>query len=431
MPPLDWLLFTLDGWFDAIRGELANRGWLGLLLFGFPFLILVEAPRYAIPAIMVMLRRKREQIPAVPPAGLGCSVLLVGYNEHDQMPRSIEQILRSDVPVDEIVVVDDGSEDGTWAAAQRFREDPRVKIYRNSGASGRGGRPSASNLALMSSRQPVVISVDADTRLQTDCIRHLLAHFHDPEVGAVAGCLVVDRRQSFLASLQSIEFLVTFGMHRRWLDDHGMSVMASGALGAFRREAIQRVGAWDPELAEDADISTKVRKAGWKLRFEARAIAETDIPQTWSSLLRQRRRWDRGFIRTFFRKHNDILNPWRYGWRRSGELLMEGFLSVACSLLLPVYIAWLALTDARLLAVVLILCVPIYTLVIAFSLSVALSVTNRWREDWPLLLITPVFPIYGWILRVTRIWAYALELLRVDYEDPFLPQSAWRHAPRW
>lgn len=432
----DWLFFFSDTISHTINQQLLSRGWLGLLLFGFPFLLLCELPRYFIPALMVLFGRRRP-VPA-PAAGVAsqadrqpCSVLLVGYNEQKRMPTAIDSVLQSDYPIDEFIIVDDASLDGTYAAVRSRAEEAGIQVYRNNGASGRGGRPSATNLAISSSHHELIVSIDADTRVEKDCIRHLLKPFDDPKVGVVAGCLIADRDGSTLSSFQAIEFLIAFGLHRCWLDNHGMMLMASGALGAFRRSAIQRVGAWDPELAEDADISTKIRKGGWKIRFEPRAIATTDIPTTWRGLLKQRERWDRGFLRTFFRKHRDMLNLRRYGWRANGELLMEGFLSCVCGLLLPLYIAWLAWYDLSLLGIVVLACYPIYALISAFSLAVSLQITQRWREDWSLMFAIPLFPFYGWTLRLARIWTYVLEMLRIDYEDPFLPQSAWRNTRRW
>jgi cellulose synthase/poly-beta-1,6-N-acetylglucosamine synthase-like glycosyltransferase len=112
--------------------------------------------------------------------------------------------------------------------------------------------------------------------------------------------------------MQAIEYLVGIGLGKRWTDLRGVTLQASGALGAFRREAVQSVGQWDSELAEDTDISLKLQKAGWRVRFAPRAIAMTDAPETWRAIARQRYRWDRGTQRTYYHKHRGLMSPFRY-----------------------------------------------------------------------------------------------------------------------
>ncbi len=85
-------------------------------------------------------------------------------------------------------------------------------------------------------------------------------------------------------------------------------------------ESVVRVA---PELAEDADLSFKVKKIGYRLNFTNRAIAMTNVPDTVGKLVRQRTRWDRGLVRTYYRKHRDIMYFRRFSPANFIEMALE------------------------------------------------------------------------------------------------------------
>jgi len=429
----------LDLWAAFLRA-FAHRAIWEWLLFFFPFYIFGEFPRYILPAIVMAVlkplrgfkdetEQKRRFLEVKRPF---VSVLLVGYQEEHDVTRAVDSLLEVGYENMEIIVVDDGSTDSMYAVTQPYAERGQVRLFKNTGATGRAGRPSASNMALQMARGEFILSVDADTSFDRDIILHMIGPFYDERVGAVSGNLKVKNVQkSVWTKMQAIEYFLSITMWKRWLDLFGMNMHASGAFSAYRRKTLAQVGAWDPELAEDADLSLKIRKAGWKVAFAPQAIAMTNVPETGRQLVRQRMRWDRGLLRTFFRKHGDLLRFWRFDWRNAFEMSLEYFFNVFMTFLYVVWLTMMIIYYPKVLLWVFAITFVLYTASTLLVLTSALMFSERRGEEWWLLCLAPLFPIYKGLFRWVRLWALLLETFRINYEDPYLPESAWRNTGRW
>jgi len=236
---------------------------------------------------------------------------------------------------------------------------------------------------------------------------------------------------TFVTRMQAIEYLVGIGLGKRWTDLRGVTLQASGALGAFRREAVQSVGQWDSELAEDTDISLKLQKAGWRVRFAPRAIAMTNAPETWQAVARQRYRWDRGTLRTYYHKHRGLMNPFRYRLGLVFELALQYFFGTVATLLYPIYLACMLVYSPWVLFFAIFAALLLCVLGSVATTGAAVCISERRRLEWPLVLWSAFLPFYKEYLRWVRLRATIHELFRIHYEDTFLPDSAWRCAPRW
>jgi biofilm PGA synthesis N-glycosyltransferase PgaC len=438
---LDQAGFLIGEFADYLYLQFVTRDAWGWFWFFMPMVILAEGPRYVLPAIgMLVLRgtgrlrgdeyeRSKAAFLATKPS---VSVLLVGLNEEHGIGRAIESILELGYPNLEIVVVDDNSTDGMYEKAKAFADRGQIKLYKNTSASGRQGRPASSNLAYRMSSGEFILSIDADTSFDRGLIHHMIGPFFDPAVGVVAGNLMVSNgHESFWARMQAIEYVISIGLWKQWLDVFGMNILASGALGAFRRSVLDRVGGWDQELGEDACLSLKARKLGYRIAFAEQAIALTEAPSSLKVLAKQRHRWDKSSLRTFYRKHGDLFNFMRYDWRNCVELAQEWFFSVFCSLTYPIYLMWMLWYDWRLMLFVWAVCIVMYTGTSFFSAMVALSFSERKLEDFAMFRSLLVFPVYKGMMRWVRFYSMVLEGLHINYEDSYMPQSAWRNAPRF
>jgi cellulose synthase/poly-beta-1,6-N-acetylglucosamine synthase-like glycosyltransferase len=435
------LLIHFDELFSRAAAELVERGWWQWLLATFPLLFLGDFLYYYIPAALMALiaplqRRSEARLELRHRRFLSrqpkVSVIIAGRNEQESIADCIRSLLEQGYPNLEIIVVDDASTDRTYQIARQFARRGQIRLVRNGAAAGRGGRPSATNLGVRISTGEFILSVDADTTYDRDLILHMIGPFHDPRVGVVAGNLKArNQAASFVTRMQAIEYMVGIGLGKRWTDLRNVTLQASGALGAFRREALLAVGRWDSEVAEDSDISLKLQKAGWRVRFAPRAIAMTNVPDTWIGVGRQRYRWDRGGLRTYYHKHGALMNPLRYRWGLAFELAVQYFFSTIATMLYAVYIALMLLYDPWMLFFVLAVA-ALFTMVGSLVTTLgAVCISERRRQEWPLVLWSPLLPFYKEFLRWVRLQATVKELLRVGYEDPFLPESAWRCAPRW
>ncbi len=260
-------------------------------------------------ALIARARERRRVAEAAPPAATpSVSVLIAAYNEHAVIGRTVHAVLASDPPPLEVIVVDDGSTDGTSEAlTKEAGADPRVHLVRQSNQ----GKAAALNHALARARGEIVVCLDADTLFLPDTISTLTRHFADAKVAAVAGNVRVGNRVNLLTYWQAIEYITSQNLDRRAFAFLNAVPVVPGACGAWRRRAMQDVGGLRSDtLAEDMDLTWRLRRAGWRIANEPRALAYTEAPETLSALLRQRFRWAFGTLQCLW-KHRRALG--RYG----------------------------------------------------------------------------------------------------------------------
>jgi poly-beta-1,6-N-acetyl-D-glucosamine synthase len=435
---LDQLQLWLDAALLYWEQEIQFRSTWDWCLFFLP-LLLLDIPRFSVPAIVLSLlhylrrmpddQAKRKAFIATKPK---VSALIAGYNEEEIMDKVIESLLELEYPNLEIIVVDDNSEDRMYQRAKPYADKGLIKLWKNTEATGRTGRASASNLALHCSSGDFILSVDADTSFDRDLITNMIGPFYDKSVGVVAGNLKVRNfAVNYWTAMQGVEYMLSIGLWKSWLHLFRANMMASGALGAFRREAIMQFGGWDPELAEDTDLSLKARKGGWKVAFAPQGLAMTNAPTRFITLVKQRIRWDKGTFRTFYRKHLDLMNLKRFDPKAAVEMSIEFVFSILAAYAFLVYLLYMLWYSIPLLILVLVTTYIANTILAIGSVSAAIYLSERRRDEWPLLWMAPLLPFYKEIFRLIRIYATTIEIFRVNYEEPFLPQSAWRNTPRW
>ncbi|GAA4983073.1 hypothetical protein GCM10025734_04770 [Kitasatospora paranensis] len=236
-----------------------------------------------------------------PPVTDPVSVIVPAYNESAGIEAAVRSLLASDHPV-EVIVVDDGSTDGTADLVESLGL-PYVRVLRQPNS----GKPAALNLGLRHARAELVVMVDGDTVFERDAVRMLVQPFADRRVGAVSGNAKVVNRGGLLGRWQHIEYVVGFNLDRRLFDLAECMPTVPGAVGAFRRSALLRIGGVAEEtLAEDTDLTMALCRAGWRVVYEERAKAWTEAPATLGALWRQRYRWCYGTLQAMW-KHRGAL----------------------------------------------------------------------------------------------------------------------------
>ena len=162
----------------------------------------------------------------------------------------------------------------------------------------------------------IVVALDADTVFARDTIAKLIRHFADPKIGAVAGNAKVGNRINLLTRWQALEYITSQNLDRRAFSVLNCITVVPGAVGAWRRELIERAGGFDRStLAEDADLTMAIRKLGYAVVYEDEAVALTEAPDTVRGFIRQRYRWMFGTMQAAW-KHADAL--FRPALRRIG-----------------------------------------------------------------------------------------------------------------
>ena len=297
----------LVGTLGVARWTTNILAWLlllvALLFVGRVFLLLIFARRHA-----RLVRAPGERLPFAPPV----SIVVPAFNEAVGIERAVRSLATSDYPELEVIVVDDGSTDGTAQIVDGL-DLPRVTVLRQSNA----GKPAALNHGIEVARHDIVVMVDADTIFETETLAQLVQAFRSPDVGAVSGNTKVGNRGGLLGRWQHIEYVMGFNLDRRLYDVLQCMPTVPGAIGAFRREALADVGGVSGQtLAEDTDLTLAIGRAGWRIVYEENARAWTEAPATLRGLWRQRYRWCYGTLQSVW-KHRAAL--WRRGEERIGR----------------------------------------------------------------------------------------------------------------
>jgi cellulose synthase/poly-beta-1,6-N-acetylglucosamine synthase-like glycosyltransferase len=290
--------------------------------------------------------------PLTPPV----SVLLPAFDEEAGIVASVTSLLALRYPTAEIIVINDGSTDGTFARlAQAFDLVPVRKAERGTIPCGEvrgtyasrrhphlwvidkenGGKADALNCGVNAARHPYVCAVDADTMLEQDSLLRVAKPVvDDPELVVATGGIVriangcridagrvVDIRlpSGTLAALQVIEYFRAFLIGRIGWSRLGSLLIISGAFGLFRRDLVEAVGGYATDtVGEDVELVVRLhrylraRGEPYRIEFVPDPVCWTEAPDDVGSLLRQRRRWQRGLAETLWRHRRAIGNP-RYG----------------------------------------------------------------------------------------------------------------------
>ena len=291
------------------------------------------------------------QSDALPPI----TILVPAYNESATIETSVTAILTLEYRNYEVVVVNDGSKDGTMEQLRHafdLYEIPRVypetietkplrALYRSRSRSRllvldkeNGGKADSLNAAINASRFPLVIAVDADTLIEPDALLRLTRPFLlGREIAAVGGtvrvannCTVKDGRVTdarvpakVVPGIQVVEYLRAFLFGRLGWNRLGGNLIISGAFGLFRKEYVMAVGGYHTNsIVEDLDLVVRMHrylrrnKIKYEMPFIPDPVAWTEVPESFKILSRQRERWHRGLIAAMWQYKTMLFNP-RYG----------------------------------------------------------------------------------------------------------------------
>lgn len=298
--------------------------WAALGFFaGYP---IVSSVVWITTALIYYRRRERGVDHAEPAPLQRCpmvSVLVPAYNEQARVRDTVLACLALDYPDFEVAVVDDGSSDGTVAAVADLVDAGRIRLVRKVRNE---GKALALNDAIGCLRGELLLVVDADACPDRMLLRHLVPHFESARVAAVTGNPRVVERHTFLAKLQVMEFTSIVSLLRRAQRVWGRVLTVSGVVTIFRMSALVDVDLFSPDMAtEDIDVTWKLQKRFYDVRYEPRAIVWMRVPTTLASLWRQRRRWALGLAQVLRRHGRDVFGDWRRRrmWPVAGEAVLS------------------------------------------------------------------------------------------------------------
>jgi cellulose synthase/poly-beta-1,6-N-acetylglucosamine synthase-like glycosyltransferase/peptidoglycan/xylan/chitin deacetylase (PgdA/CDA1 family) len=256
-------------------------------------------------AVVALARRHVRSVrgrPADPGFTPPVSIVVPAFDEAVGIEQAVRSLAAVDYPDFEIVVVDDGSTDGTGDIVEGLGLES-VRLVRQANA----GKPAALNTGVRAARHDVIVTVDGDTVFERGTLRALVQPFRETDVGAVSGNTKVGNRSGLLGRWQHIEYVIGFNLDRRLYDVLRCMPTVPGAIGAFRRAALVDIGGVSSAtLAEDTDLTIGIGRAGWRVVYAEHARAWTEAPSSLSALWRQRYRWSFGTMQAVW-KHKGAL----------------------------------------------------------------------------------------------------------------------------
>ena len=287
---------------------------------------------------------------------LPVSVLVPAYNEEATIVATIHSLLLQNYKLYEIIVIDDGSKDETSASVlkaysmvrtdrpiQRLLHTHRVEsVYE--GKIGNvpitlirkenGGKADALNVGINAGRYPYFLSIDADSVLQYDSLSKIVRPvLEDDNVVAVGGavrpCNGTEIKEGkvvhyglpnkLLSCMQVLEYDRSFLAARILFDQFNGSIIISGAFGLFKKSIVVSAGGYDADtMGEDMELVVKMHvfcrenKIPYRIRYASDAICWTQVPEKFSDLCKQRRRWHIGLFQSML-SHRTILGNLDYG----------------------------------------------------------------------------------------------------------------------
>ena len=214
-------------------------------------------------------------------------IVIPVYNEERNIASCLDSIYNSNYPKEKmkVNVVDDGSTDKTADIVRGYKD---VEIIKQAHL----GKTEALNKGVIESCYGFILTVDADTILDKECIREIVKPFTDEKVGAVTGAIKVKNHNKVITAFQNIEYHYNNLIRSSFSKVFENGVWFFGALACYRKSIIEKVGYFKKDTpTEDMDIALEIKKLGYKTISLNKANCHTVVPETLKGLYKQRSRW--------------------------------------------------------------------------------------------------------------------------------------------
>ncbi|NIM18919.1 MAG: glycosyltransferase [Candidatus Latescibacteria bacterium] len=226
------------------------------------------------------------------------TVLIPAHNEERVIGEILDALLDVDYPREKLTImpINDRCKDKTEEIIGNFvkRYPDIVKPFHR--RRGKPGKAAALNDAMIHIQTEIILVFDADYIPGRGLIKQLAAPFFDPEVGSVMGRVVPSNVEcNLLTRLLDLERAGGYQVDQQARMNMHMVPQYGGTVGGMRKSALLSVGGWQEDsLAEDTDATYRLLLNGWKTVYQNRSECYEQVPDTWTSRLKQIMRWAEG-----------------------------------------------------------------------------------------------------------------------------------------
>lgn len=244
------------------------------------------------------------------------SILVPAHNEEKVIGRTVKSLLLLNYPRDkmELIVINDNSSDNTRQLLEKIKEDYgkyNFTIINTDEKNGGKGKSNALNKGFAISKGEYIAVYDADNTPEKNALRYLVNTIHkDESLGAVIGKFRTrNKARNFLTKFINIETL-SF----QWMAQAGRWQLLNlctipGTNFIVRRNIIEELSGWDIKaIAEDTEISFRIYKMGYKIKFMPKSVTWEQEPENLKVWFKQRTRWAKGNIYVLLKYIKGIFN---------------------------------------------------------------------------------------------------------------------------
>ncbi len=253
-------------------------------------------------------RTKRAQSPVASPATNVPKVAIIVpcWNEESTVAGTVESLLALEYPADKLslVLVNDGSTDGTASAIDRYAAHPQITALHKPN----GGKFTAMNYGLEHVADAEFVGfLDADSFVAPDALREIIPSFDAPAVAAVTASMSIHNPHTVFQRMQYAEYAQAITLRHIFGSINGLYV-TPGPFSFYRLSVLKELGPFKHAyLAEDMEMAMRIQRAGLKIGNALRARVYTKGPPTARKLIKQRIRWTTGFMRNIFFDYRDLI----------------------------------------------------------------------------------------------------------------------------
>ena len=343
--------------------DLSSTLILGFTIITLSYFFLVNTTYITLTGLAITHLHRHQDLEAYEPVGVfqsnqflpGIAIVVPAYNEEKVIIESVKSLLSLEYPLNEVIVVNDGSSDNTVDCLLEEFELQRIDaefpielpcepvhdIYRAADRDlvlidkDNGGKADALNAGLYFTDKPLFCAIDADSLIERGALKDIVEPFltNPSTTVATGGTVRIANGVSFrkgapdevtlprnrLIRFQVVEYLRAFFLGRTGLSRLGGLLIISGAFGLFKTEVLRDLGGYDTNsVTEDMELVVRLHRQfidadrEYNITFVPHPIVWTEAPTSLTVLSRQRRRWFRGLLDTLI-KHRGAIGRPSYG----------------------------------------------------------------------------------------------------------------------